>query len=61
VLGKTVVRAYDGAPEMLVSTRDVQGVSFHGMKETYADLRDSYEISHDHGANWQKAEKEVEG
>jgi hypothetical protein len=61
VLGKTVVRPYDGAPENLATSRGVHGIICGVTHFTWQDLRDAAEISHDHGATWQKAEKEVEG
>jgi hypothetical protein len=60
VLGKTVVRTREGQPEILVIGRDEAGIGDAPMRLSWETLRTRYEISFDHGATWQKAEKEVE-
>jgi hypothetical protein len=61
VLGKTVVRACEGQPEILVIGRDEAGIGDAPMRLSWETLRTRYEISFNHGVTWQKAEKEVEG
>jgi hypothetical protein len=63
VLGKTVVRVVCGECRYLVRAANKAGLWFHSdaKQATWEEIRDTHEISHDHGATWKKAEKEVEG
>jgi len=61
VLGKTVVRAKGGSGEFLVIAKRPEGLWPAGRTGeacvTWAELREVYDISFDHGVTWQKAEK----